>query len=239
MSGRPRRHWELGAVERIQKKKRAKNVDRYVRHKQRKNLLEKLEADSEPGVIVASELGVPGMKEEEQEQDILKNALPDAFKKKKKKRNRTKNGGNASAAEKNQDTGAQGTLPESDKETSKEMEIEATPAEDKMADDNAESTATAPGGASSGADGDGWKTVKKKQIPFKKQMKQQEAARLEREKERERFQRETAAHHKRREQSRKNRKQDVSSPPIHASVCVSSLVILITLLTLPSSRLAE
>lgn len=219
MSGRQRRHWELGAVERIQKKKRAKNVDRYVRHKQRKNLLEKLEADSVPGVIVAPELGVPGQKEEEKEQDILKNALSDAFKKKKKKRNRAKNVGNASAAEK--EPGAEDQSAPA--EPSKEMEMETPTAEDAMANDDAESKQATAGGASANGDGDGWMTVKKKHFPFKKEMKQQEAAKLEREKERERFQRETAAYHKRREQSRKARKQDVSLIPICSNTFISLL----------------
>ncbi len=165
--------------------------------------LKKMEGSKDSDVIVAPELGIPGAEEELEEERLRKGP---AKKAKKGKRPKARE----DAVEAGEATKKSLSVADEEANVGEGSDINA-----RMQND--------------GDDGAGtWTTVKrKKHFPFQKEMKMREAARLEREKERQRIKEEMEAYRRRREESRKARKKEVrrtSCGPVHY-IFLSSLLL--------------
>lgn len=148
------------ALRRRQKAKKAKTVKRHVHYKEKKKLLEDLEANKPAALIVADELSRPWDNDSSDERP--KKTIP--MRRSQKEQVDGSGGGNAEA------------VSNENEDAEEEDEIEAV--KEAVPDARAE-----------GAPVEGGKKEKKKYLPFTKQMKQAEKARKEREqKEKERVQ---------------------------------------------------
>lgn len=203
-----RNRWDHGAVERIQKAKRAKKIKQRTQGKKRKMLINELEKDALPSVIVASEFGVPGADAERDEQQMIESSTLEKFQKKPKKRATEHR---ACAAQAN--VGSEGCTPDT-----------ANPNNEASIDDDGgnkmsaskEQAVRANDERSSGRQPEHRTNTHNSaaervvNFPFRKEFKKREAERLEREKERQRWQKEEEDYKKRLEKSSMSRKREVS-----------------------------
>lgn len=211
-----KRRWEHGAVERIQKAKRAKKVKRFTRHKKRQSLVNQLEKDALPSVIVAPELGIPGVTAEENEQKLLARAPVSKNRRqpKPKKRGRENSAAEADIKpdEESKQNARESSPPQGEQVPDSQVSVKkdsakAGPSEKRSETPENEITLGKPsGGRSKGEANFGQKRAN---MPFQKEIKKREAERMEREKERQRWQEETEAYKKRIEESRQTRKKEV------------------------------